>query len=149
MRGGPRWGWGGLGPWGRPWWGRPWGYGYGYGGYYGGYYNQSSGVIVVNSSNQAQQQDSDSYPTATATLVGSSSSSGVIGTATIVRSEHKEVRTLEYKDGDVPVRYFLDIPTGVPYDTDTVIEMNGRRMTIRIPRNVSPGERIVVVAPNV
>ncbi len=107
----------------------------------------------MNSNQQQPQQnfpDAITIPTATVSRSRISSSaevSYVAGTATIVRSEFREIRTLDFQDGDRAVRYYLDIPDGIPYDTDTVIEMNGRRMMIRIPSAVRPGERVVIVAP--
>jgi hypothetical protein len=80
-------------------------------------------------------------------ISGGSRCSSRGGTDFCVRIDPVEVYTQEWKDGDVPVRYFMTVPNYAV--AGLVIENVGGRknLSIKIPETVFPGETIVIIAP--
>jgi hypothetical protein len=59
----------------------------------------------------------------------------------------REIRAIEFRDGDVPSRYPYTIPSDAYPGLLTPITLAGRDFTIKIPDYVRPGEAVIVVAP--
>jgi hypothetical protein len=60
---------------------------------------------------------------------------------------YREIKAVEYQEGDPPVRYFLKIPQDIEYYTNIKVDLGGRIMTVNIPDYINRGEKIVIVAP--
>ena len=71
----------------------------------------------------------------------------VDGSGNVQRPSYREVRALEYREGDAAVRYYLTIPPDIQYDQPIQVDLGGRVMTVRIPDYIRKGEKIIVVAP--
>jgi hypothetical protein len=77
---------------------------------------------------------------------GSSTTNPVAGTAT-VKPTYREIKALEFREGDAPVRYYLTIPHDIQYNQPIQVDLGGRVMTVKIPDFIHRGEKIIVVAP--
>lgn len=61
---------------------------------------------------------------------------------------YKEIRTLEYREGDPITRHFLTLPEDIKRDQVLLVDLGGRQMSVRVPETVSPGEKVIVVSPS-
>lgn len=59
----------------------------------------------------------------------------------------REIKAIEFRDGDVPTRYPFTIPSDSYPGQLTAVALSGRDFTIRIPDYVRPGEPVIIVAP--
>lgn len=75
------------------------------------------------------------------------SGSHVTGNAILAKPTFREIKALEYREGDAPVRYYLTIPHDIQYDQPIQVDLGGRVMTVKIPDFINKGEKIIVVAP--
>lgn len=69
------------------------------------------------------------------------------GSGSTGRANYREIKALEYRDGDPAVRYYLTIPPDIQYDQAIQVDLGGRVMTVRIPDYIRKGEKVIVVAP--
>ena len=67
-----------------------------------------------------------------------------IGTAQPV---FKEIKALEFRDGDIPMRYYLTVPSDVVYGQTMIVDLGGRRMSVKIPDTIERGEKVIIIAP--
>lgn len=70
----------------------------------------------------------------------------VQGNATL-KPSYREIKALEFREGDSPVRYYLTIPHDIQYNQPIQVDLGGRVMTVKIPDYINRGEKIIVVAP--
>jgi hypothetical protein len=75
-----------------------------------------------------------------------SATNPVAGTATM-KPSYREIKALEYREGDAPVRYYLTIPHDIQYNQPIQVDLGGRVMTVKVPDYIHKGEKIIVVAP--
>ena len=59
----------------------------------------------------------------------------------------REIRALEFRDGDVPSKYPYVIPTEAINGQVYSVTLSGRDFNIRIPDYVRQGETVIVIAP--
>ena len=59
----------------------------------------------------------------------------------------REIKAIEFRDGDVPSRYPYTIPSDALSGQLIPVALSGRDFTIRIPDYVRPGETVIVIAP--
>lgn len=59
----------------------------------------------------------------------------------------REIKAIEFRDGDVPSRYPYTIPSDSYSGQLTPVTLSGRDFTIKIPDYVRPGEAVIIVAP--
>ena len=62
--------------------------------------------------------------------------------------QYKEVKTLEYREGDPTSRHYLTIPDDAYHGQIIQVDLGGRQMSVKIPDYVQPGEKVVVVSPS-
>lgn len=91
-------------------------------------------VIVVDSSgNPVNRTPTTATPIATAVPVANTS--------------YREVKALEFREGDIPKKYFLDVPMDLNYSQAIQVELGGSLFTVKIPDYIRRGEKIIVIAP--
>ena len=64
-----------------------------------------------------------------------------------MKPSYREIKALEYREGDAPVRYSLTIPHDIQYNQPIQVDLGGRVMTVKVPDYIHKGEKIIVVAP--
>lgn len=60
---------------------------------------------------------------------------------------YREIKALEYREGDTPVKYFLNVPEDVVYGQTIQVDLGGNVFSVRIPDYVRRGEKVIVIAP--
>ena len=60
---------------------------------------------------------------------------------------YREIKALEYREGDPQVRYYLQIPDDVNRNAPIQVDLGGRRMSVKLPDYVVPGEKVIIIAP--
>jgi hypothetical protein len=80
----------------------------------------------------------------------SGTSNPVIGNAATV-SNYKELKSLEYREGEKPSKYYVVVPEDVEYNgtTQICVKAGGvdTNYTIVIPETIQRGEKIIVLCP--
>ena len=61
--------------------------------------------------------------------------------------QYKEIRTLEFRDGDPTSRHYLTIPDDAIPGQVLQVDLGGREMSVRVPEIVSPGEKVIIISP--
>lgn len=96
-----------------------------------------STVIVVDSNgtpvNRTPQAGPSPTPIATAVPVANTS--------------YREVKALEFREGDIPKKYFLEVPLDLNYSQTIQVELGGSLFTVKVPDYIRRGEKIIVIAP--
>lgn len=65
----------------------------------------------------------------------------------VATSTYREVKALEFREGDIPKKYFLDVPLDLNYNQAIQVELGGSLFTVKIPDYIRRGEKIIVIAP--
>ncbi len=63
------------------------------------------------------------------------------------KPSYREIKALEYREGDTPVKYFLNVPEDVNYGQTIQVDLGGTVFSVRIPDYVQRGEKVIVIAP--
>ncbi len=64
-----------------------------------------------------------------------------------VTPQYREIKALEFREGDAPVKYYLTVPQDVVFGEILQVELGGRAMSVKIPDYIHPGEKVIIVAP--
>lgn len=60
------------------------------------------------------------------------------------KKSYKEIYTLEFKQGDIPRRFVMSIPTDCK-PGEIIENIGGHHMSIMVPDDLSPGEKVILV----
>ncbi len=73
--------------------------------------------------------------------------SNVIGTAVGTAPQYREIKALEFREGNVPVKFYLTVPDDIVYGQIIQVDLGGRPMSVKIPDYINKGEKVIIVAP--
>lgn len=96
------------------------------------------GMATSSKANSNSEYTATAVPIETAPLLQST---------TILDSSCRELRVREFKDGDIPLQYYFDIPENIKRNQFITVNFDGREFTLKIPDYVKPSEKIIVVVP--
>jgi hypothetical protein len=65
----------------------------------------------------------------------------------IITPPPREIRALEFRDGDVPIKYAYTIPSDAFVGQVIPVSLSGRDFSIKIPDYVRQGESVAIIAP--
>ena len=116
--------------------------------------NESNHVVYDAAGNpvhSSSSHDESAEPTATiATIISTAkgtNNSMPLPYSSRANIQYKEIRTLEYRDGDPTSRHYLTIPDDALPGQVLQVDLGGREMTVRVPETVSPGEKVIIISP--
>ncbi len=63
------------------------------------------------------------------------------------KPQFREIRALEFREGDTPVKYFLNVPDDINYGQTIQVDLGGTVFSVRVPDYIKRGEKVIVIAP--